>query len=104
MADEREVTADDMQAAAERIARRDGITVDDVRERLRAVERSEAFASERSDDGAGSERSVANVLAGERSCALPGCDETFVPKSIRHAYCSRQHRSAAFRARNGDAP
>lgn len=100
-ADRPEVTAADMVAAAERIAEREGVTVEDVRERLRQVDRAEA--SERSE-AVVSERSDANVmLSGERSCARPDCTETFVPKSIRHVYCSTSHRAAAYRERSEES-
>lgn len=104
MADEREVTLDDMEAAAVRIAERDGITVENVRERLRAVERSEALAQSERSGGVVRERSGTNaVLSGERSCAYPGCHETFVPRSIRHAYHSAAHRAAAYRERSDES-
>jgi hypothetical protein len=121
---ERDVTRDDMEAAAERIAARDGVTVEDVRERIRrvdAAERSQRSAQhrERSEADDTTERSApspvrerptpapapapapnANANAGtERSCGLEGCEETFVPRNARHEYCTQRHRSAAFRAR-----
>lgn len=94
MADEREVTRDDMEAAAERIAEREGVTVEEVRERVRRVDAAER--SRRTELGL--ERSEPNA-GPERTCSLERCDETFVPKNARHEYCSRRHRSAAFRER-----
>jgi hypothetical protein len=84
VADEIEVTADDMEAAAERIAVREGVTVEGVRERVRR----------------------GDVLAGdaERTCALPGCDRTFVPRNVLHRYCRPAHRAAGHRGvRTGGA-
>lgn len=112
MADEREVTRDDMEAAAERIAERDGVTVEEVRERVRRVdaaersrraelglERSAANATaERSQTGDVAERSSANANA-ERPCSLERCNQTFVPKNARHEYCTTAHRAAAYRER-----
>lgn len=83
MADEVEVTAADMEAAGERIAARDGITVEQLRERLREVERTEAA---------------------ERECELAGCARTFVPSNVRHRFCTPAHRAAAHRrVRTGGA-
>lgn len=77
------VTRADMEAAGERIAARDGITVEDVRERVR---RGSAIAG---DD--------------ERTCDLDGCDRTFTPTNARHRYCTTSHRAAAHRERTGGA-
>lgn len=56
MADQKRVTRDDVNAAAERIAARDGITVDELRERVRNPKRTcsgcgETFAAKRGDKG-----------------------------------------------------
>jgi len=84
MTDEIEVTADDMEDAAERIAVRDGVTVEEVRERVR---RGDALAGD-----------------AERTCALDGCSETFVPKNELHRFCKPAHRAADHRrVRTGGA-
>jgi len=99
VADEREVTRDDMEAAAERIAEREGVTVEEVRERVRRVDAAER--SRRTELGLG--RSEPNA-GPERSCALNRCNETFVPTNARHEYCSTAHRAAAYRERERNTP
>jgi len=76
VADDEQVTRDDVDAAAVRIAERDGVTVEDVRERVRR----------------------GGELAGdERRCALPGCDRTFTPRNDLHRFCKPAHRAAGHR-------
>lgn len=82
-----------LEAAAVRIAGREGITVEDVRERVR---RGDAIAAERTNEDA--------TPTAVRTCALAGCDRTFVPRTERHRYCKPAHRAADHRVRTGGAP
>lgn len=68
------VTRQDMEAAAERIALRDGVSIDDVRDRVRNP---------------------------QRTCARPGCDATFPVRDDRQRYCSGNCKAVAHRLRNG---
>lgn len=74
MSTERIVTRDDMEAAAERIAARDGITVEQVRDRAR------------------------NPM---RTC--PGCGKPFAAKRGDKEFCSTACRGRHHRA-NGSEP
>lgn len=82
-----------LEAAAVRIAAREGITVEDVRE---GVRRGDAIAAKRTNEDA--------PAAAVRTCALAGCDRTFVPRTDRHRYCKPAHRAADHRLRTGGAP
>lgn len=89
-----EITAADMEAAGERIAARDGVTVEEVRERVR---RGGALAGDDvRTDASGDVRTNATTVAG-RTCALDGCDRAFVPTNARHRFCTPAHRAADHR-------
>ena len=74
MADPLRITRADMEIAAERIARRRGITVQELRDQVRNP---------------------------QRACVGPDCKVTFTVHDDRQKYCSDACKAAAHLVRNG---